>query len=927
MSYNSERDPVGGPYQTGGGARPYNPDCGAGELRGMLQRIADHIANADGQQQSALGDMQTRLASLVDRWPGPPNANSAELWGRQPDSPRDDQLSRNPAHPPRTRDQSAFATRGLGEAPPPLRSAAGDHGYDGWERRTLAPDPATDARYKRRSGARPVDLGDGWDRVSAEALARIYGPATAADLHDLSSQAAAPEAGSRPFSDSDQRVPASKTEAGDRLEARFAEIADRVEQALAQLTPEASAAQLDARLASFEKRIGSALADLATRADVEQLRAVEAHIEELARHIDQAQSRLARLDEIEASLMRLAEQTSDEHVVHLMERQVLSEPRLARLAEAVAEHLVERDAFRGEVGAGMDRLRELYALIEQFVVAQRQSDQQTASALEVIQQAVLNLLDRMEDLEHAYEPAPPAGGDGDGRQGWQAERWDDRTTTEPRDPAQVTDPYGAGVVSISQRTKDRDSSATRDDSGGQAGETRIAGAIAKAELPGHLPPAGSEGSHGGSPVQEGETPESKLPLHKSREDFLAAARRAARKASSDAADAVSARGGGRQRAPGDGGRASGVRPVTGLVVAMLAVVLAVGVGFTTYSLYKDGLSETWRFGRSVWELGGSVRGAGGGAGSESSQPAETRDSGSSRPASGTPPGIIIDNPAGPRPSSPESGSHGPRKLTDLPGGVVDAGLIAAANQAGGNATPAAYTPQGEEDLPGRSRSSARSEQLMPPDAVGPLSLRLAAANGDPSAEFEVAVRLDEGRGIARDLEQAVVWYRRSASRGFAPAQYRLGTLYERGLGVSADRGRAMAWYRSAAEKGNVKAMHNFAVLNASAEFADFETAAHWFGEAAERGLVDSQFNLAVLHETGRGADQDLKQAYKWFALAARGGDKEAARRRDRVRWMLNSGELEAAEALARTWKPLPLKAEVNSVRAAGEAWKHRGKQG
>src|SRR5690606_24425228 len=151
-------------------------------------------------------------------------------------------------------------------------------------------------------------------------------------------------------------------------------------------------------------------------------------------------------------------------------------------------------------------------------------------------------------------------------------------------------------------------------------------------------------------------------------------------------------------------------------------------------------------------------------------------------------------------------------------------------------------PQGEEDIPGRSRSSARSEQLMPPDAVGPLSLRLAAANGDPSAEFEVAVRLDEGRGIARDLEQAVVWYRRSASRGFAPAQYRLGTLYERGLGVSADRGRAMAWYRSAAGKGSFKARHNLAALSASGDAADYQTAGHCVAEAADRGLVDSQYH-------------------------------------------------------------------------------------
>ena len=48
------------------------------------------------------------------------------------------------------------------------------------------------------------------------------------------------------------------------------------------------------------------------------------------------------------------------------------------------------------------------------------------------------------------------------------------------------------------------------------------------------------------------------------------------------------------------------------------------------------------------------------------------------------------------------------------------------------------------------------------------------------------------------------------------AQFRLGTLYERGLGVKVDAQRAKVWYERAAAQGNVKAMHNLAVLAASA---------------------------------------------------------------------------------------------------------------
>ena len=131
--------------------------------------------------------------------------------------------------------------------------------------------------------------------------------------------------------------------------------------------------------------------------------------------------------------------------------------------------------------------------------------------------------------------------------------------------------------------------------------------------------------------------------------------------------------------------------------------------------------------------------------------------------------------------------------------------------------PAALHPEAATTAPSAAEAVApRAAKLLdlPPAAVGPLSLRLAAANGNSSAEFEVGARFAEGKGPSQDFKAAARWYQRSASRGFAQAQYRLGTLYERGLGVPADLARAGVWYRRAAEQGNITAMHNFAVLSA-----------------------------------------------------------------------------------------------------------------
>lgn len=242
------------------------------------------------------------------------------------------------------------------------------------------------------------------------------------------------------------------------------------------------------------------------------------------------------------------------------------------------------------------------------------------------------------------------------------------------------------------------------------------------------------------------------------------------------------------------------------------------------------------------------------------------------------------------------------------------------------ATPAALIPDGIAAEPAPAAADGKRSALdMPGATVGPLSLRLAAANGDPSAEFEVGARLAEGKGTNQNFKEALRWYQKSANQGFAQAQYRVGTLFERGLGVKADAARARVWYRRAAEQGSVKAMHNLAVLSAGSQTGspDYATAAQWFTEAAERGLADSQFNLAVLLENGLGVAQDQKGAYKWLVIAARTGDRETVRRRDELKARLAPADVAAVEVAAEAWSPKPTDAIINDPRVAGEDWKKR----
>jgi localization factor PodJL len=209
-----------------------------------------------------------------------------------------------------------------------------------------------------------------------------------------------------------------------------------------------------------------------------------------------------------------------------------------------------------------------------------------------------------------------------------------------------------------------------------------------------------------------------------------------------------------------------------------------------------------------------------------------------------------------------------------------------------------------------------------PAAIASPALRLAAANGDPSAEYEVGIRFAEGRGVAQNFEEAVRWLDRAARAGIVPAQFRLGSLYEKGLGSKKDIEAARKLYVAAAEKGHAKAMHNLAVLYAEGIEGkpDYKTAAQWFSRAANHGVADSQYNLGILYARGIGVEQNLAESYKWFTLAAGQGDQDAAKKRDDVATKLDAQALMAARLAAQTWTATPQPEAAANVKIPTGGW-------
>ena len=123
----------------------------------------------------------------------------------------------------------------------------------------------------------------------------------------------------------------------------------------------------------------------------------------------------------------------------------------------------------------------------------------------------------------------------------------------------------------------------------------------------------------------------------------------------------------------------------------------------------------------------------------------------------------------------------------------------------------------------------------------------ASDYGSPEAQFEVARCYQNGTGVEKNEENAVVWYKKAAEQGYAEAQKKLGDCYNYGTGVAKDLEQAFECYRKAAEQGNARAQNNLGVcyMKGSGIAKGPVQAAEWYARAAEQGLAEAQNNLGL----------------------------------------------------------------------------------
>lgn len=155
----------------------------------------------------------------------------------------------------------------------------------------------------------------------------------------------------------------------------------------------------------------------------------------------------------------------------------------------------------------------------------------------------------------------------------------------------------------------------------------------------------------------------------------------------------------------------------------------------------------------------------------------------------------------------------------------------------------------------------RSSQQM-------LELQEQARSGDAEAQYLLGFMYDQGQGIPKDPQKALMWYTLAAEQGNADAQLTLGFMYDEGRGIERDQNIAVKWYTRAAEQGNAGAQVILALmLTENNETPDNLIQAYGWILQAESNHKDVADLKALLR--GRLTPEQIAECEKQFSVRNR----------------------------------------------------------
>lgn len=139
--------------------------------------------------------------------------------------------------------------------------------------------------------------------------------------------------------------------------------------------------------------------------------------------------------------------------------------------------------------------------------------------------------------------------------------------------------------------------------------------------------------------------------------------------------------------------------------------------------------------------------------------------------------------------------------------------------------------------------------------------------GNILATVELGVRYAEGRGVEKDLKQAIGLFEQGVEAGEPSAMFAIGVAFDRGEGLPRDEAAAVHWYQRASDLGFMEAHLWLAHMISSGRGGispSWEAAAPIYLKAALAGHTDGQYMMGQMYTNGEGLPQDFEKAAEWY---------------------------------------------------------------
>ena len=178
---------------------------------------------------------------------------------------------------------------------------------------------------------------------------------------------------------------------------------------------------------------------------------------------------------------------------------------------------------------------------------------------------------------------------------------------------------------------------------------------------------------------------------------------------------------------------------------------------------------------------------------------------------------------------------------------------------------------------------------------------LLCAGVTAGADLESAQHAYQQEDYAAALQDATAL----AEQGQAEAQVLLGRMYLTGRGVSKDPDTALKWFKAAAAQGNADGAFLLGAMYLLPR-SDIPEGLRWVRLAAERGNQDAQLLLGQTYMEGLPElPRDPVQGGMWLRLAAKDNLPFYATQLAAAERVMSPEQRAQGKALAAAWQPQP----------------------